>query len=225
MKTPDFNKGAVRGRLPRLVRFLVFSVWQVVIEYVHRGLKFPVVLIHLGLRPDVVKKFAAWTLERAASGARHLENGNRLVAKTLRAGVMERCRVALHGIVAAQEHPRSELFQRVAFERAVLLALIFKVANRLASLFQDSVCHLLSVEQSLLEIRKMLPNIEKRRVEVRLVGDGLDGLHEIHRFLDRIDSAFDFRYHGGAPNFRSNVRAHAPLPGGERRCDGKEELP
>ena len=155
---------------------------------------------NLFLRSRIIRKLTLWALNLATSGVDVLKNGNRLLAKALRASGMEWCLIALRRLVCVQENAGSWLHQRVAFEAAVLVALIFKLSNCLATFFQNQVSHLLRIQQSLLKCRQMVTNIEEDRVHLSFLSDAFDGLDEIKRRLDGVDAKFKFSDHSGSSN-------------------------
>ena len=123
--------------------------------------------------------------------------------------------VTLRRLVNVQENSGSWFHQQIAFEAAVLAALVFNLSNGLATFFQYQVSHLLRVEQSLLKIRQMITNPEEDRVHLRLLSDTFDGLDEIKRRLDGVDAKFKLRDHEWKKGLKSLSQGKRELAANE----------
>ena len=141
-------------------------------------------------RSRVMAKVATWTCNMGFHGIGLLKNGNRLVAKAHRASGMEWSLIALRWLVCIQENTESWLYQRIAFEAAVPVALFFQISNCLATFFLNQVSHLLRAQQTILKVRQMVTNIEEDGFLLRFLSDAFDGLNEIKRRFDGVDAKF-----------------------------------
>ena len=153
----------------------------------------------------IVGKTATWAIDLMFGGAGLLKNGNLMLAKTLRASGMEWSLISLRRLIEVQESSGTRLEQRIAFEAAVLVALVFKFSNGLATFLQNQVSHLLCVQQALLKARQMVSNIEEDRVHLCFFSDAFDGIDKIKRRFDGVDAKFKFRNHSGGISSKSST--------------------